>query len=138
MTLKVVNGGELLLLEWAMTDDSTVAPENLSLKLYTNDYVPVDTTVAGSLTEATFTGYSAKTLSRGGWTGPSTNAQGKAEISYPEQSWDATSAETVYGYFVIGATSGTCVWAERFAGARALGASDTIKVVPKLTFKTEY
>lgn len=131
MALVVPNAGELLLSEWAFKATST--PENLSLKLYTNNYTPVATSTAGSFTEATFTGYSAKTLSRGSWGSPTTNGSGEAEITYADQTWDATSSQTVYGYFVVGGTSGTIVWAEKFGTARALTDGDSLTITPKVT-----
>lgn len=106
MALKVTNSGELLLLMWAIKSTST--PENLTLKLFRTDVTPSDTSVAGDFTEANFTNYTAKTLSRSGWSDPSTVA-GKASITYSSaQSWTCGSTgNTVYGYYVVGATSGT-------------------------------
>ena len=138
MTIKVPNEGELKIIEWALNDDSTTAPEDFTLEIFKNDYTPVDTSTGSDFTAATFTGYSAATLTRGSFSGPTTNAQGKAELTYTEQQWDASSDETVYGYWVRGATSGTVIWAERFSGARPLTNGDTIRIVPKITCKTEY
>ena len=135
MSLVVCNAGELLLLEWALKSSST--PENLTLKLYTNDYTPVATSTAGNFTEATFTGYAAKTLTRGSWVAPSTNGSGEAEATYAAQDWEAESAQTVYGYYVVGATSGTLVWAQRFATARSVADGDTLTITPKFTLHSE-
>lgn len=136
MALVVCNAGELKLLDWAIKDTST--PENLTLKLYKNDYTPVAASVAGDFTEADFTSYAAKTLTRSSWVAASTNGSGKAASSYAAQSWVCGSTgNTVYGYFVVGATSGTLIWAEKFATARTLANGDTLNVTPSLTLSSE-
>ena len=99
MALKVNNSGELKLMQWALKD-GTGLPD-LTLKLYKNDYTPVDGSVASDFTAADFTGYSDKSLARGTWTDATTNGNGKAEMSYTAQSWDASSSQTVYGYYIV-------------------------------------
>lgn len=136
MALLVQNSGENLLLQWAIKDTST--PENLTLKLYSNNVTPAADDVAGDYTEATFTGYAAETLSRASWGSVATNGSGKAEISYGSAlSWDATSAQDIYGYFVVGATSGTLVYSEKFATARALDNGSNLTFTPKITLASE-
>ena len=106
---------------------------NQTLKLYTDDITPADADVAGTYTEASFTGYAAKTLTAGSWS-VAQNGSAAAEGSYAEQSWTNTGPSTaVYGYFVIDATSGTLLWAERFAPTITLASGDTLKLTPKFT-----
>ncbi len=135
MSIIVPNVGELKLAMWAIKDTTT--PENLVLKIYSNDYTPVATSIASNFTEATFTGYSSKTLTRSSWSDAITDAAGKASMSYAEQSWSVSSSQTVYGYYVVGATSGVLIWAERFDGPRPLNNGDTIRIVPKITCRSE-
>ncbi len=134
MSIVVCNAGEIFLLEAAM---KTSSPENLVLKLFANDYTPIPTSTAGSFTEASFSGYSAASLSRSSWTSASTNGSGKAEISYPVQTFSATSSQTIFGYYVVGATSGNLVYAERFGSPRSLISGDTLNVSPKMTLSSE-
>jgi len=135
MALVVSNAGELLLLEWLLKSTST--PENLTLKLYSNNYTPLATSTAANFTECTFTDYAAKTLSRASWTAPATNGSGKGETTYAEQEWTAGSSQTIYGYYVVGATSGTLIWAQLFPTPRTPASGDTVVVTPKFTLNSE-
>lgn len=135
MALVTLNAGELLLLEWMLKSTST--PENLTLKLYKNDYTPVAGSVAADFTEADFTSYTSKSLSRGSWVAPST-VSGKASTSYASQSWSVgTTGNTLYGYYIVGATSGTAIWAERFPAPKVVTDGDTVQVVPTFTGDSE-
>lgn len=136
MALKVPASGENLLLTWALTDDT---PENLTLKLYQNDVTPADDSVAGDFTEADFTDYSAKTLARSGWATVAQDVNDKASIQYDTtQSWTCgASGNTIYGYYVVGATSGTLVWAERFADSETLTNGVQLSLLPKFTLASE-
>lgn len=137
MPLVFANSGELLVVQWMLKATST--PENLTLKLFKNDYVPTATSAAGDFVEADFTSYSAKTLSRGTWQSPST-VSGKASIAYDTapQTWTCgTAGNTIYGYYVVGASSGTLIYAERFGSSRTLGNGDSLNVQPLLTLNSE-
>lgn len=131
MALVLTNAGELKLLEWALKSTST--PEDLELRLFTNNYTPVAGSVTADFTEATFTDYAAKSLSRASWVAPATNGSGEAETTYAVQTWTAGSSQTIYGYYVVGATSGTTIWAERFATARTPAIGDDLNVTPRFT-----
>ncbi len=137
MALVFANSGELLAVQWMLKTTST--PENLTLKLFKNDYTPTATSTAGDFTEADFTSYAAKTLSRGTWQSPST-VSGKASIAYDTapQTWTCgTTGNTIYGYYVVGATSGTLIYAERFSANRPLSNGDSLNVQPVLTLNSE-
>lgn len=136
MPLVVPNAGEVELLDKLLKDALTV-DENYTLKLYNNNVTPDQTSVVGTFTEATFTGYSAKTLTRTGWTASST-VSNKAQSSYAQQSWTCgATGETVYGYYVLGATSGVCLWAEKFASPRILANTDVLNLTPVFTLNSE-
>ncbi len=132
MALITTNAGELLLLKWALQSTST--PENLVLHLFSNNYSPVSTSVVGSFTEATFTGYSAQTLSRASWGNPSTVSNAASSTYSATLTWTASSGQTIYGYYITGATSTTTViWAERFSTPRILVNGDVIQLTPVFT-----
>lgn len=119
------NVGELELLD-KMLKDALSVNEDYILKLFQNDYTPDQTTAPGSLTEANFTSYAAKTLTRSGWNSAVT-VSNKAESSFGSaaQSWTCgTTGNTIYGYWVTGATSNAVLWAERFAVSRVLASGD--------------
>lgn len=137
MALVFANSGELLAIVWMLKSTST--PENLTLKLFKNDYTPVAASTAGSFTEADFTGYSAKTLSRYTW-GTASTVSGKASIAYDSspQTWACgATGNIVYGYYVVGTTSGTLIYAERFTVSRVLTNGDTMNVQPVVTLDSE-
>jgi hypothetical protein len=131
MTLRIPNVGEGKMLEHVL---NKTAPENLVLRLFQNDVTPADTDVAGTYTEATFTGYSAITLTGSGWT---VTTGAPSEAVYAQQSFTSTAGsqnQTVYGYYVTQATSGVLMWSERFGTSYTIqNNGDTIKVTPKFT-----
>lgn len=49
-----------------------------------------------------------------------------------------STGNTIYGYYVIGATSGVLYWAEKFATTRILGDTDTITITPQVTLNSKY
>lgn len=117
----VPNAGEAIALDrFLKTSDET-------LKLYVNDYTPVEGSVAGDFTEMSTQGYAAKTLTAASW----------SSGAYAQQTWtfDGTGGSTVvYGYFVIDAGSGTIMFAERFGTPPTIvNNGDQIKVTPTVT-----
>lgn len=129
MTLVVPDVGEAELLD-KMLKDALSVDEDYTLKLFKSDSTPAESDTAGTYTEADFTNYAAKTLTRSGWASATTTT-GTTSTSYAQQSWTCgATGNTVYGYFVVGATSGTLLWAERFATARVLASGDTLNLTP--------
>lgn len=137
MALKVTNVGENLLLNWALKTSGGPA---LVMRLYSNDYTPVDGSDSTDFTEATFTGYSAQTLARSGWDDATTNGDDKGESVFgTAQTWDASSSETIYGYYIeTDDTNGDVVWAERFGTSRALTNGDGLTITPRFTGDSEF
>src|SRR5437867_6622616 len=86
MSLLVPDVGERKFLNVAING---VANEDLTLKLYKNNYTPVEGSVAGDFTEATFTGYAAVTLARGSWT--VATVAGLTTAAYAQRSEEHTS-----------------------------------------------
>jgi len=137
MALVVPNEGELQLLD-KMVKAALSADENYILKVFQNDYVPDSTTSTSSFTEASFTNYVAKTLTRAGWSSSVTNLSGQGETSYATQSWTCgASGNTIYGYWIEGATSGKVLWAERFSVALVMLNADIVNIVPKFTLQSD-
>ena len=110
---------------------SSAAAEDLTLKLYSNNYTPIDASDVGDFTEASFTGYTSRTLtsSQSGstWAEPLTTGGVGYSTYQTTQTWTATSDETIYGWYLVGATSGTLAMAEKFPGSGfpLIGASST-------------
>jgi len=137
MALITPNSGELELLD-KMIKDALDTDEDYTLKLFKSDTTPDKDTVSNDFTEADFTDYAAKTLTRANW-GAASTVNDKAESTYgSQQSWTCgASGNTVYGYWIEGATSGTCLWAERFATSRTLVENDQLNITPKITLNSE-
>jgi hypothetical protein len=111
------------------------ASKNLSMKLYTNDYTPLQTSTTASFTSASGGGYAHIALLSGSWT--VTPANDPSDATYAEQTYTFTGAldgsATVYGYYVVAnAGNGDLVWGERFATSfQPANNGDTIKITPR-------
>jgi len=138
MALLTPSLGELELLD-KMLKDALSTDENYILKLYTNNITPSDADQPGSYTEATFTAYAARTLARTTWNA-SVQVSNKAETSYGAgpQSWTCgATGQTVYGYYVTGASSAVVLWGERFSTSRVLADGDVLNIQPKFSLNKE-
>ena len=83
--------------------------EDQTLKLYSNDVDPETSTTASQFTEVSGEGYVVKTLESSDWS----VAAGVATTT--PQTWQFTGAAgVVYGYYLVGATSGNLLAAEKF------------------------
>lgn len=135
MPLVVPTEGELELLD-KMLKDALSSDENYILKLFNSSITPSGTTSSGSFAgvTATFTNYSHKTLTRAGWNA-ATISSGTAVADYgTTQSWTCgATTDTVYGYWIEGATSNKVLWAERFTTARTMGNGDVLNLTPRFT-----
>ena len=128
MAIVLTDSGRQKALEYLVGKDSTTEP--LILKLYSNDLTPEDDDVTELYTEVTGNGYAPKALDIANWS----IAAGSAV--YPQQTWTFTGAAgAIYGYYVVLATSGSLIFAERFSGAPYTVANngDTIKVTLNVT-----
>ena len=130
MALSFPDVGENLALEMIV---NKTAPQNTVLKLYQNNITPAEGDVAGTYTEATFTGYAALTLTGATW-----GAAAGGSIAYPQQTFTSTANQTaqlIYGYYVIQTTSTTLLYSERFTdGPYSIANNgDLIRVTPTIT-----
>ena len=137
MGLVVPNEGELELLD-KMLKDALSTDEAYILKLYKISYQPIKTSSSGNFTEATFTNYAARTLTRAGWTAASTVSD-KASSTYGAvQSWTCGSTgNTVFGYYMVNGANNKVLWAEKFTTARVLASGDVLNITPKFTLASE-
>jgi hypothetical protein len=115
-------------------DWAAAGSKDLTLKLYTNNYIPLDTSVAGDFTEASGGGYSAATLANGSWTVDT--GHNPSDAVYAEQTWTFTGAlsasATIYGYFVVDA-DGTLILAEKFDYSFTPAKNgDQLRLTPKI------
>ena len=110
-------------------------PGNQLLKLYVNNVVTTDDTLlAAGFTEMSTLGYAAKTLTKTSWVVAQSAAVGSG--TYAQQTWTFTAgtAVTVYGYYVVDATSGLLLWFEAFAASKVIqNTGDQIIITPTIT-----
>lgn len=130
MALVVPTVGENVALEALV---NKTAPQNLVLRLFQSNTTPANGDTAGTYTEATFTGYSAITL-----TGSSWNAASAGSISFAQQTFTSSAAQAtqnIYGYYLTQAVSGVLVWAERFTDGPypITNLNDVIRITPTIT-----
>jgi hypothetical protein len=146
MALLVPHEGELQLLT-DMIGGGTL--ENWQLCLFNSNITPSETDTAATYTvhETAFAGYARVTLTRSisasTWNTPVSQAPsgsppwssralvGHTQYGSAPQSWTCgATGDTIYGYFIIGVTSGKLICAEAFATARTLASGDTLSLQP--------
>ena len=126
MALVVPNVGEAVMLALILTP-------NLTLKLYTNNITPGETDTDSTYTEASGSGYLAKALVFADWT---ITPGAPSEAAAPQQTFTFSGAlGAVYGYFVIRASDGVLLWAERLTTApfTVANSGDQIKITPRFS-----
>ena len=110
MSLLVGDASEGIMLNYILNRDT---PEDLVIKLYGNNYTPIEGDLVGNYTEISGGGYSSVTFTPANWaivSGDPTVA------TYPRITWTFTGpAGNVYGYYIVRATGGELMWAERFS-----------------------
>ena len=131
MSLLAPSVGEAQLLTNAL---QAASPEALILKLYSNAHAPVFGDTAASYTEvAGGLGYSAMTLTRAGWSNAVVANPASIQYGTPQVT-NFIGTATVYGYFLVGAVSGTLYWAEQtYPGGQVFNNGDSLTVTPKIT-----
>lgn len=129
MTLIIPNNGEGDALEYFV---NRAAPQNLVLRLFSNNITPAETDTAATYTELAVSGYAAVTLTGASWGAPSEGAP--SSIAYAQQTFSFTGSGSLYGYYMTRASSGRIAVAERDpAGVFTFNSGDSYKVTPQLT-----
>ena len=107
---------------------SFLGSEGQILKLYSNDVDPEASTTVTQFTEFTGDGYSAKTLESTNWS----VAAGVATTT--PQTWEFNAAAgDVYGYYLVGASTGNLLAAEKFDNGPYTVAVDGDKITVSIT-----
>lgn len=137
MTFYVVDAGEEAFLDLLLAVGYTA-------KLFTNDVTSgltdaqIEALAAGDFTEATFPGYSSKSLTGGSWT---TTQDDPSTGVYAAQTWTRSStgtAQVCYGVFYTQTSGGALRWFETFDTPISVEfLNDAIVWVPKITLGDE-
>lgn len=129
MTVPIV--GDVLLLRYMLNFQS---PADVQMRLYSNNFTPHESTVMSDFTESTATNYTAVTLAGASWTVASGASAGSTG-TYAQQSFNFSTSDTIYGYYVTSGGARTLLWAERFTGGPFTlpTSGGTIAVTPKIS-----
>ena len=132
MTLLVPDAGEAIALKAFLNN---TAPQDQTLKLFTNNITPAETDVAGTYTEASGGGYAAKSLVGSNWSfTPGAPSSANYTITQTFTFTGALSGgATVYGYYVVQTGTGTLMWSEAEAAFTPVNNGDNIIMTPTLT-----
>jgi hypothetical protein len=136
MALVVTTAGQLDLAKYYV---NLSAPQDLVLHLYTNNYMPGQSSALGSFVEASGGGYDSIILSGSDWT-ISSGEQVEAVCKQQVFTCDGSAqGQSCYGYFVTRSASGTIAHAERFPNGPYSFANDgdQIKITPKIEFASK-
>lgn len=131
MAMTFANTGEVTALNYLV---NKTAPENLVYKLFANNITPSETDTAATYTEAAGGGYASQTLTGANWTvtGGAPSVASHAQLTYTFTG-ALTTNTTIYGYFVVRATTGDLVCAETFTSFTPATNGDNIKLTPQIT-----
>jgi hypothetical protein len=132
MALLVPNAAETIMLANFL---NKTAPQDLTLKLYTNNVTPAEADTEASYTEAAGNGYAAVDLVAANWV---LTGGAPSSAAYPQVTYTFTGAlGNVYGYFVVQKVSGKLMWAEKFTNGpyNIQNNGDQIKVTPNITLE---
>lgn len=115
MAIIIPDKGEELILNFILGKKSV--PATQTLRLFKNDYVPVESTNLVDFVEATENGYAPITLNSSNWT-VMTNS-GVTSANHTEQVFTFSEAVSVYGYYITVVADGNnqVLWAEKFTNA---------------------
>jgi hypothetical protein len=133
MTIVYVNNGESIALQ--LITNKIATPENLTYRLFATNITPSETDTAATYTEAAGGGYASKTLTGASWGAPSLG--NPTSIAFAAQTWTFTGAlttnPTVFGYYVVRASSVDLQFAETFTSFTPAVNGDNIVLTPQIT-----
>lgn len=111
------------------------APEDLDIRLFTNNHTPTELDTALDYVEASGSGYTLKQLIPANWT----IVDGDPAIATHTQiTWAFSGAlGNIYGYYVTRRTSGVLAWGELFVNGpyNIQNNGDEIKITPRLSLE---
>lgn len=113
----------------------TDSVDQLHCHLYTNNHTPVDTDGLGAYTEVVDSSYVIQDLHYGTFT--YSNISGGAEAQYNSITFNFSTGQTIYGYFLTLTDDTTLIDAEEFSTPQIIGGSggslDLSLVIPLIT-----
>lgn len=117
---------------------TSILTNNLTLKLYSNNYTPIAASLATNFTEVTGGGYANKPLTLANWT--ITDGSPAVALYNAVQDFNFTGATTgpgtIYGYYIVRTSGGLLLYAERFPADDVPFVSingSLIRITPRIT-----
>jgi len=135
MALVVPDVGEVILLD---NINSSLDMSAFECRLYQNNYTPVQGSVLGDFTVATFSGYAADWTTFGAASIVSNKAKivASAPVSFVHNG--GGTSNTIYGYYIVDLASSQVVWAEKFSASQLMANNgDTLNIPLQLTLNSE-
>ena len=132
MPLTVPNCAEDIILQYILNKSE---PEDLIIRLYSNDISPDRTDVIDTYVEVTGGGYAAINLTPESW---DISLDNPTQAGHRQVTFTFTgSIGNVYGYYIARETGGELMWAERFSNGpyNIQNNGDEIRVTPKITLE---
>lgn len=105
----------------------------MTLRLFTNNYTPVEATTELLVTEAAGNGYASKPMAGGGWT---ISGSSPTQAAFAQQTFTFSGAlGNVYGYYVTRDSDNKLMFAEKFTDGpyNIVNNGDQIKITPQFT-----
>lgn len=133
----IPNEGKQRWLDAALQSAGFSSAEDYDVKLYQNNYTPVDTSTTSNFTEATFTGYTLVTITHA--TFPAASISSNIAVSDAGNatfSCSGGASQTIYGCYVVGHTSGKVYAAVIFDASITVVSGLSISVDVKFQLKT--
>lgn len=134
----VPNEGKIILLDRAFCTPAN-APEDYSLRLFQNNVTVNDASTLADFVIATFTGYGNVSITRASMPTPTITAN----VAYTERATDPTfthtggASQTVYGWILVGVTSGKVLLGQNFDVAHLMSLGAVVTIDPfKVGLKT--
>lgn len=113
-----------------------------TLRLYGNDYTPIDSSVSANFTEIAGGGYASKPITFANWT---ITAGAPSLAVYAGQTWIFTGVinapGTIYGYYITRDSDGKLLLANRFPAANVpFGPVNGSKIVvlPRVSAESQF
>jgi hypothetical protein len=134
LTMLILDQGEGIMLSDHL---NKTVPQNLVLRLFKNNYTPVDGSTEANFVEADFTGYTGKTLAGASWV---VTPGAPTEAAFALQEFASTADQTtqnIYGAYLAQISSGKAIAAGRFSDAPSpiTNNGDKIQITPKVQLK---
>lgn len=127
------------LLDWCIRDPIT-PDQTLELRIFSNNFFPSRTSTLASFTEATFAGYTRRTLTRAGWTAAEVEDDhvARSHRTAGGQTYIATGDfQTVYGVYLVQPALGVVIAAQRFILPIDTAVTQTFTLDPIVTLRSE-